>query len=86
MRRAHKRIASERRRSVTPSAHCRLVAAFRAASHAGQLSELEQVLVADVASYTERTAGEAHPYPLRQSSGQEQTWRPTRISLISSHA
>jgi RNA polymerase sigma-70 factor (ECF subfamily) len=86
VRRAHKRIASERRRSVIPSAHRRLVLAFRAASHAGQLSDLEQLLVADVASYPERTAGAAHPFSLRQSSGREQTRRPTRVSPISSQA
>ena len=48
VRRAHKRVVSERRRPVSPSVHSRFVRAFRAAAHAGNLIDLEQLLVADV--------------------------------------
>jgi len=50
VRRAQNRIDAERRRPVNPTVHRRLVVAFRAASHAGNLTDLEQLLVADVAS------------------------------------
>lgn len=49
VRRAHKRIAAGRRRPVNPTAHRRFVLAFRSAAHAGNLTDLEQLLAADVA-------------------------------------
>jgi RNA polymerase sigma-70 factor, ECF subfamily len=49
VRRAHQRVAAERRRPVNPSVHRRLVLAFRAAAYAGNLADLEQLLAADVA-------------------------------------
>jgi RNA polymerase sigma-70 factor (ECF subfamily) len=49
VRRAHKRIASERRRPVNPTVHRRFVLAFRTAARAGNLADLEKLLAADVA-------------------------------------
>jgi RNA polymerase sigma-70 factor, ECF subfamily len=49
VRRAHQRLATERRRPVNPTVHRRFVLAFRAAAHAGNLTDLEQLLAADVA-------------------------------------
>jgi RNA polymerase sigma factor (sigma-70 family) len=49
VRRAHQRLATQRRRPVSPAAHRRLVLAFNAAAQAGNLTDLERLLVADVA-------------------------------------
>ena len=49
VRRAHNHIDDERRRPVNPIMHRRLVMAFGAAAHAGNLTDLEQLLAADVA-------------------------------------
>jgi len=49
VRRAHKRVCDgRRRRPVNPSAHRRLVRAFRTAARVGNLNDLEQLLAADV--------------------------------------
>jgi RNA polymerase sigma-70 factor (ECF subfamily) len=49
VRRAHQRIAAERRQPVSTTAHRRLVMTFRAAAGAGHLTDLEELLVADTA-------------------------------------
>jgi RNA polymerase sigma-70 factor (ECF subfamily) len=48
VRRAHQRVGAGRRRPVNPMVHRRLVRAFRAAARVGNLSDLEQLLAADV--------------------------------------
>jgi DNA-directed RNA polymerase specialized sigma24 family protein len=50
VRRANLRIAAKRPRPVNPDVQRRLVLAFRSAAHAGNLTDLEQLLAADMAS------------------------------------
>ncbi|WP_433356384.1 sigma-70 family RNA polymerase sigma factor [Microtetraspora malaysiensis] len=49
VRRARDRLAAERRHAVSTTAHRRLVRTFLAAAQAGDLTELEEMLAADVA-------------------------------------
>ncbi|QFY14215.1 RNA polymerase subunit sigma-24 [Nonomuraea phyllanthi] len=49
VRRAHERLATERRRPVDTAAHRRLVRTFLVAAETGDLAELEELLAADVA-------------------------------------
>ena len=48
VRRAHKRVAAERRRPVNSNVHRRHVRVFLAAAQSGRLTDLEQLLAADV--------------------------------------
>jgi len=50
VRRSFKRIAAERRRTVAPDVHRRLLLAFRVAADAGNVAVLERVFAADVAA------------------------------------
>jgi RNA polymerase sigma-70 factor (ECF subfamily) len=49
VRRSHQRMGTERRRTVNPGVHRRLVHAFRAAADSGDVAVLETLLAADVA-------------------------------------
>lgn len=49
VRRSHKRMGAERRRTVNPGVHRRLVHAFRAATDGGNVAVLEHILTADMA-------------------------------------
>ena len=51
--RARKHLAKERKEPVSPEAHRRLLEVFLAAAQTGDLSVLEDVLTADVVSYTD---------------------------------
>ncbi|MFJ8007587.1 RNA polymerase subunit sigma-24, partial [Streptomyces fagopyri] len=51
--RARKHLAAERREPVNPTAHRRLLEVFLAAAQTGSLTALEDVLSADVVSYTD---------------------------------
>ncbi|WP_393086405.1 RNA polymerase sigma-70 factor [Streptomyces sp. LN704] len=51
--RARKHLSAERRESVSPDAHRRLLEVFLVAAQTGSLSALEDVLSADVVSYTD---------------------------------
>ncbi|MET9123690.1 RNA polymerase sigma-70 factor [Streptomyces sp. NPDC004528] len=51
--RARKHLAAERREPVTPAAHRRLLEVFLVAAKTGSLSALEDVLSADVVSYSD---------------------------------
>jgi RNA polymerase sigma-70 factor (ECF subfamily) len=51
--RARKHLATERRTSVEPSEHRRLLQAFVTAAQVGDLATLEQLLAADVVSYSD---------------------------------
>ncbi|MFG3158794.1 RNA polymerase sigma-70 factor [Streptomyces sp. NPDC048232] len=51
--RGRKHLAAERKEAVTPTAHRRLLEVFLAAARTGDLSGLEDVLTADVVSYTD---------------------------------
>ncbi|MFJ8027879.1 RNA polymerase sigma-70 factor [Streptomyces sp. NPDC096311] len=51
--RARKRLAAERREPVSPAAHRRLLEVFLSAAQTGNLSVLEDVLTADVVSYSD---------------------------------
>ncbi|OKK05031.1 RNA polymerase sigma-70 factor [Streptomyces sp. CB02400] len=51
--RARKHLATERRERVSPAAHRRLLEVFLSAAQTGDLSTLEEVLTADVVSYTD---------------------------------
>ena len=61
VRRAHKRVCTVRRRPVNPTAHRRLVRAFRAAARVGNLTDLEQLLVADMVHQSSSTVARAQP-------------------------
>jgi RNA polymerase sigma-70 factor (ECF subfamily) len=51
--RGRKHLAAERKEAVTPTAHRRLLEVFLSAARTGDLSVLEDVLTADVVSYTD---------------------------------
>ncbi|MEU1875403.1 RNA polymerase sigma-70 factor (ECF subfamily) [Streptomyces ambofaciens] len=51
--RGRKHLAAERKEAVTPTAHRRLLEVFLSAARTGDLSGLEDVLTADVVSYTD---------------------------------
>ncbi|MFF7597697.1 RNA polymerase sigma-70 factor [Streptomyces mirabilis] len=51
--RARKRLSAERREPVSPAAHRRLLEVFLSAAQTGNLSVLEDVLTADVVSYSD---------------------------------
>jgi RNA polymerase sigma-70 factor, ECF subfamily len=51
--RGHKRLATERRDPVGKGQHRRLLQAFLAAARKGDLAELEEILAADVVSYSD---------------------------------
>ncbi|MBQ0995472.1 MULTISPECIES: RNA polymerase sigma-70 factor [Streptomyces] len=51
--RGRKHLAAERKETVTPTAHRRLLEVFLSAARTGNLSVLEDVLTADVVSYTD---------------------------------
>ncbi|MBT2409004.1 RNA polymerase sigma-70 factor [Streptomyces sp. ISL-12] len=51
--RGRKHLAAERRERVTPAAHRRLLEVFLSAARTGDLSVLEDVLTADVVSYSD---------------------------------
>ncbi|MEV7141632.1 RNA polymerase sigma-70 factor [Streptomyces tauricus] len=51
--RARKHLATERRERVSPAAHRRLLEVFLSAARTGDLSVLEDVLTADVVSYSD---------------------------------
>ncbi|MBG7699210.1 RNA polymerase sigma-70 factor [Streptomyces sp. MC1] len=51
--RARRHLAAERRERVTPAAHRRLLEVFLSAARTGDLSVLEDVLTADVVSYSD---------------------------------
>ncbi|MFD7050597.1 RNA polymerase sigma-70 factor [Streptomyces mirabilis] len=51
--RARKRLSAERRDPVSPAAHRRLLEVFLSAAQTGNLSVLEDVLTADVVSYSD---------------------------------
>ncbi|MFJ4624404.1 RNA polymerase sigma-70 factor [Streptomyces sp. NPDC088812] len=51
--RARKHLAAERRERVSPAAHRRLLKVFLSAARTGDLSVLEDVLTADVVSYSD---------------------------------
>ncbi|MEU6452449.1 RNA polymerase sigma-70 factor [Streptomyces sp. NPDC046979] len=51
--RGRKHLAAERKEAVTPTAHRRLLEVFLTAARTGDLSGLEDVLTADVVSYTD---------------------------------
>jgi RNA polymerase sigma-70 factor (ECF subfamily) len=51
--RARKRLAAEQRQPASPAAQRRLLEVFVAAARTGSLSELEEVLAADVVSYAD---------------------------------
>ncbi|MFD5267906.1 RNA polymerase sigma-70 factor [Streptomyces sp. NPDC058335] len=51
--RARRHLAAERREPVSPDAHRRLLEVFLAAAQTGSLSALEEVLTADVVSYSD---------------------------------
>ncbi|QXE33791.1 RNA polymerase sigma-70 factor [Streptomyces sp. GMY02] len=51
--RARKHLSAERREPVSPSAHRRLMEVFLAAAQTGDLPVLEEVLTADVVSYSD---------------------------------
>ncbi|WP_055555058.1 RNA polymerase sigma-70 factor [Streptomyces sp. NBRC 110028] len=51
--RGRKHLAAERKERVTPAAHRRLLEVFLSAARTGDLSVLEDVLTADVVSYTD---------------------------------
>jgi RNA polymerase sigma-70 factor (ECF subfamily) len=51
--RARKHLARERKEPVSPAAHRRLLEVFLAAAQSGDLAALEDVLTADVVSYTD---------------------------------
>ncbi|RZB13664.1 RNA polymerase subunit sigma-24, partial [Streptomyces sp. F001] len=51
--RARKHLSAERREPVSPDAHRRLLEVFHAAAQTGSLSALEDVLTADVVSYSD---------------------------------
>ncbi|MFF4475216.1 RNA polymerase sigma-70 factor [Streptomyces sp. NPDC001599] len=51
--RGRKHLAAERKEAVTPTAHRRLLEVFLSAARTGDLAGLEDVLTADVVSYTD---------------------------------
>ncbi|WP_159945090.1 MULTISPECIES: RNA polymerase sigma-70 factor [unclassified Nocardiopsis] len=51
--RGRRRLAAERKERVTPAAHRRLLEVFLSAARTGDLSALEDVLTADVVSYSD---------------------------------
>ncbi|EMF28983.1 ECF family RNA polymerase sigma factor [Streptomyces gancidicus BKS 13-15] len=51
--RGRKHLSAERKEAVTPTAHRRLLEVFLSAARTGDLSVLEDVLTADVVSYTD---------------------------------
>ncbi|MGW7664509.1 RNA polymerase sigma-70 factor [Streptomyces sp. NPDC054756] len=51
--RGRKHLAAERKEAVTPTAHRRLLEVFLSAARTGNLAVLEDVLTADVVSYTD---------------------------------
>lgn len=61
VRRAHARIHSARRQPVSVDAHRRLVRAFVTAARAGEFTELETLLVADIARTTARKPSRRQP-------------------------